>query len=353
MRTLAILGVSLFLLATIAAPVSAGVEPSPWQPQINELDAVTNHLVAIMMQLNTASILTGVVPSQFQPMGFEPTPWQPAVSHLDAITTQLGVLGGRVDAALAIAPSSDLGVAASLAAVGAAAKDVADEAGALDGLLPPECDAALAGVISVAGDIIALAGTVTIVADRSDFEVFENGFNTDAENLSDWGVGDTGGAPADPYTNIGRRGLVKFSVTGLGSIASAQLHLTILESRKDQYADNGTTDTIPPVTNPGLGDTVVVHVADYGTPSQAAYGAASIGNDPGVLIGGATEPEGLVAIDVTNAVKQAITAGASVVAFRIQTVDVTDRDDLNDVWFFASANNPNSAAWPAMRVSYR
>jgi hypothetical protein len=341
----AILGISLLLLTSVATPVMAGVEPTPWQPQINKLEAVANHLAAIRSQLDSGSIRMGVAP----------TPWQPQVNHLNAIAQQLGVLDNRVDAVLDVVPAGDPNVEHALSHVASEAQGVVSDAEALDKVLPPECDAALGNVISGAQSIIVLIvpTTVTIVADTSDFEVYQNGFNSDAQNLGDWGVGDTGGFPGDPYINQGRRGLVKFSLEGLGKIVSAQLQLTILQSRKDQYPAPGIIDDIPPFTNPGLGDTVVIHIADYGTPSAAGYGAASIGNDPGVLIPAATEPDRVVSIDVTEAAKQAMGLGASFVAFRIQTATVTDNDGLNDVWFFASANHETLSYRPAIPVSYR
>ncbi len=98
---------------------------------------------------------------------------------------------------------------------------------------------------------------------------------------------------------------------------------------------------------------MVIHIADYGVPSAGGYGAASIGNDPGVLIPAATEPGTVVSINITEAVKQAMGLGASFVAFRIQTATVTDNDGLNDVWFFASANWGTPSYRPAIQVSYR
>lgn len=57
-RTLAILGMALLLLMSVAAPVSAGVVPSPWQPQINRLEALVNKLDAIAFHLNV--IISGL-----------------------------------------------------------------------------------------------------------------------------------------------------------------------------------------------------------------------------------------------------------------------------------------------------
>lgn len=288
-------------------------------------------------------------------MGVAPTPWRPQVNHLNAIAQQLSVLESRVEAVLNVVPADDPNVEQALSHVASEAQGVVSDAEALVEILPPECDVALGNVISGAQSIIALIApaTVTVVADPSDFEVFENGFNSGSQNLGDWGVGDTGGNPGGPDTNQGRRGLVKFSLEGLGKVVSAQLQLTILQSRKDQYLEPGIIDNTPPFTNPGLGDTAVIHIADYGTPSAVGYGAASIGNDPGVLIPAATEPLSVVSIDVTEAVKQAMESGASFVAFRIQTATVTNNDGLNDVWFFASANYETLSYRPAIQVSYR
>jgi len=108
-KILAILGMSLVLFTSVAAPVFAGVEPSPWQPQINQLNAVTYNLAQINRHVNKAIIRAGV----------EPTPWQPQVNQLEAIANQLQVLNGRVNAVLEVlaCPPDDIRVLDALANV--------------------------------------------------------------------------------------------------------------------------------------------------------------------------------------------------------------------------------------------
>ncbi|MEO5922976.1 MAG: hypothetical protein ABIR70_04030 [Bryobacteraceae bacterium] len=183
----------------------------------------------------------------------------------------------------------------------------------------------------------------TIIAENSDFEVFSTG--PGGSNLGDFGVGDTGGGSP----NLGRRAVVQFSLTGLSgsTVQSATLNLFLIESRLDQFPDPGTITSSAPFINPGLGDTVVLHVADYGTPDLADYNAASIGNDPGILIAAAVQPSGAsMSINIAAALQQAITAGFSFVTFRIQTATETDNDGLNDIWFFASADNATASHRP-------
>jgi hypothetical protein len=340
MRILAIIGITLLLLVGIAAPASAGLEPTPFRPEINKLNAVINEL----------SQISGRLVDIEEKMGVEPTPFIPVVNELNAMSIQLNVVAIQVDAVLDVVPSGDPDVEEALALVAGEAQGVVSNAEALDEVLPLECAEALDNVISGGESIITLIAptTIIIIADDSDFDVYSSGLSGGAEDLTDWGVGDTGGGSP----NLGRRGLVKFSLAGLGEIVSAQLQLTILESRQDQYPDPGTIDNSPPFTNPGLGDTVVIHIADYGTTSAAGYGATSIGNDPGVLILATTEPDAVVSVDVTDAIKQAMELEASFVAFRIQTETETDNDSLNDVWFFASANHDNSSYHPTIQISY-
>jgi hypothetical protein len=193
----------------------------------------------------------------------------------------------------------------------------------------------------------AAAAPLTIIADPSDAETFgAGGVGDDA--LGDMGVGDTGGGSPD----LGRRAVVRFDVRGLSAatVTSATLRLTILESRRDQFPAPGVIDSVPPFTNPGLGDTQVIHIADDGAVNAADYGSPSVGNDPGVLIPAAVNPGDSVTVEATKAVQQALAAGRSFVVFRIQTSVETDGDGLNDLWFLASANNLVSARRPSLDI---
>jgi hypothetical protein len=182
-----------------------------------------------------------------------------------------------------------------------------------------------------------------IAADPSDFEVYFNG--TGGLNLSDMGVGDTGGASP----NLGRRAVVRFSLNGLAghTIQSAVINLYIEESRKDQSPDPGVITSSPPFINPGLGDTQIIHIADYVTPSADAYNSPSIGNDPGTIIPAGFQPlTRQVSLDVKAAMQQAINSGFAYVTFRIQTATETDNDGQNDLWFFTSGNALDPAQQP-------
>jgi hypothetical protein len=198
---------------------------------------------------------------------------------------------------------------------------------------------------------LAAAALVTIVGDPSDTEIFGTagvGTPPGGHTLSDMGAGDTGGD--DP--NLGRRSVVRFDVRGLTSagVTSAVLELTIVQSRRDQFPAPGIVDGSSPFTNPGLGDTQVIHIADSPVPTAADYGSPSVGNDPGTLIAAGVEGTTTVTVDATKAVQQALDAGQGFVAFRIQPAVETDGDGLNDLWFFASANRPTSALRPRLEV---
>jgi hypothetical protein len=150
---LAALGLLASLLAMGPTPALAGVEPQPWQPAVNRLDAATNDLAAVRSQLMSGSIR----------MGIEPSPWKPAVNHLDAIHAQLGVLYGRVDSALTGVPRNDPDVSLAMAGVNSAAQAVIDDAEALHEYLPEQCDEALNGVVAGAGSIVKLTTSSDVI----------------------------------------------------------------------------------------------------------------------------------------------------------------------------------------------
>jgi hypothetical protein len=141
------------------------------------------------------------------------------------------------------------------------------------------------------------------------------------------------------------------------TLQSATLKLTILQSRRNDTGGTGNpcvspiTDNAAHFTNPGLGDTNVIHIADPGTPDATDYQSASIGNDPGILIAAGVDPPSLVSIDVKDAMQDAIDNGASFVAFRIQTATETDSDGCNDVWFIATEEAVAAATRPFLAFS--
>lgn len=194
----------------------------------------------------------------------------------------------------------------------------------------------------------SVAQAVVIEADISDFEVFSDG-GVSAGTDGDLAVGDTGGT-VEP--NLGRRSLVRFDITGLNSgvLDPTYLNLSLIQTRKDQFPDPGIISSSAPFVNPGLGDLLVVHVADYDSPDASDFNSVSIGNDPGVLIGAGVEAGAFLSIDVTAAVQQAINSSADFVAFRLETAVESDLDGLNDIFFFASANNTDASLRPTIEV---
>jgi hypothetical protein len=190
------------------------------------------------------------------------------------------------------------------------------------------------------------ASAAQLISDASDFEAFSNA-GLGGSDLGDFGAGDTGGGSP----NLGRRALLKFSLVGLvgQTVQSASLGLWILETRKDQSPNPGTITPTPPLVNPGLGDLLVVHVADYGAPNAAAYNSPSIGNNPGVLVASGVEAaSNAQAIDVKAAMQQAIGGGFSFVTFRLQTAVETDNDGQNDLYFLASSDAQQADRRPTL-----
>jgi hypothetical protein len=136
-------------------------------------------------------------------------------------------------------------------------------------------------------------------------------------------AGDDGG---DHYY----RGFVKFSLSGVRGIpSSATLYLYVYSSSRD-----GAPATNP-LTNPGLGDCRVYHIADYGTLGASTFNVPSIANDPGVLLGSTATPNvGYVSIDITAAVKDDIANGRPFSAYMIKNTVDTDNDAKVDSWNF-------------------
>jgi len=143
-------------------------------------------------------------------------------------------------------------------------------------------------------------------------------------------VGDT--ASGSTY-----RGFVKFPLSSLSglTLGSVILHVYVGYSQHD-----GVDDYADPLTNPGLGDCLVRHIDDYGTPTSDDYSASSIGNDPGVLISSTATPNvGYVSVDVTAAVVQDIGFSRSYSSFMIKMATDTDSDSYWDTWRFRSVDD--------------
>lgn len=165
------------------------------------------------------------------------------------------------------------------------------------------------------------AAPVKIYSDPSDGYVRPDGGWAQSKNIF---VGDTSG-------NAKVQGFVKFSLAGIsGTLASAKLYFYVYgsETKRAQHLTS-------PVTNPGLGNCLVRHIADYGTLGTEDLDAPSIGNDPGVLISDTATPNiGYVSIDVKAAMQDDVNKGRTYSTFMIKMATDTNNDGISDVWYF-------------------
>jgi hypothetical protein len=180
----------------------------------------------------------------------------------------------------------------------------------------------------------AIAVPMIIYGDTSD------GWVTDTGGINTGFIGLRIGDNYDPTSgdNYPHHGLFKFALAGVsGDISSARLCLYLFSS-----THNGGSDNTDPLTNPGLGDCYIRHIADYGTIDGTDFDSPSIGNDPGVFIpgtgGGSTPNIGYICIDVTAAMQDDLDNGRSFSTFLIKLSVDTDNDDLVDEWNFYSAD---------------
>lgn len=180
----------------------------------------------------------------------------------------------------------------------------------------------------------AIAVPIIIYGDTSD------GWVTDTGGINALFIGLRIGDNYDPSSgdNYPHHGLLKFTLTGVsGDMSSARLCLYLFSS-----THNGGYDNTDPLTNPGLGDCYIRHIADYGTVDGTDFDSPSIGNDPRVFIpgtgGGSTPNIGYMCIDVTAAMQDDLDNGRSFSTFLIKLSVDTDDDDLVDEWNFYSAD---------------
>jgi hypothetical protein len=166
---------------------------------------------------------------------------------------------------------------------------------------------------------MAKAALVKIYSDSSDGYVRRDGAVT--ERIV---VGDTS-------ANAKVQGFVKFSLAGIsGTLASARLYLYVYGSEI-----KGGQDLTSPFTNPGLGNCLVRHIADYGTLGTEDLDAPSIGNDPGVLLSDTATPDiGYVSIDVKAAMQDDINKGGAFSTFMIKMAMDTNNDGSSEDWYF-------------------
>ena len=165
-----------------------------------------------------------------------------------------------------------------------------------------------------------------VYSDLSDGYVESGGFAFDL--VDDMRTG-------DKENNQYRQSFVKFSLAGITGVDAATLYIYVQTSWRDSVEDNTS-----PLANPGLGDCVVRHIGDYGTLDFGDLDSSSIGNDPGVLIGGSGTPNvGYVSIDVTAAMQDDIANGRAFSTFMIRLTTNTDSDSQWDEWIFRTSNN--------------
>jgi len=176
--------------------------------------------------------------------------------------------------------------------------------------------------------------STNIFADATDGYLDSNGivYSTYPQmSLGDWSN--------DAYSHC----YVKFSLSGVsGALSSATLNLYVYIS----YHDNNSY-AASPLTNPGLGDCQVIHIADYGTIDSSDFSAASIGNDPGVLLSGSATPNvGYVSIDVRAAMQDDMNHGRAWSTFMLRMSTTTDGNSDNDYWVFYTSRDASPAHHP-------
>lgn len=137
------------------------------------------------------------------------------------------------------------------------------------------------------------------------------------------------------------RSFVKFPISSLHGkvLKSAELKLIIERSIR-----NGSLDTSEPFNNPQLGDTLVIHIDDYGTLDASDFNAPSIGYDPGVLIPASINPPSTVSISVKDAMQKDINHARNFTTYMIRTAGGTDGDNRVDRWHFYTRNSGISNA---------
>jgi hypothetical protein len=106
------------------------------------------------------------------------------------------------------------------------------------------------------------------------------------------------------------------------------------------------------LSNPGLGDCVVRHISDYGNLGSEDFDAASIGNDPGILIASTATPNiGYISIDVKAAMQGDINNGRPYSAFMIRMATTTDGDSKSDSWNFFTSEQGGTSQDPYIEYS--
>ena len=147
----------------------------------------------------------------------------------------------------------------------------------------------------------------------------------------------------DWNTNYYAACFVKFNLSGVsGTLSSAILQLYLYTSLHDNI-----TDSESPLTNIGLGDCQVIHIADYGSLDASDLSATSIGNDPGILIGESATPDvGIASIDVKAAMQDDINNARAWSTFMLTMSGETDDDNYNDYWVFRTSEYGDAAQQP-------
>jgi hypothetical protein len=194
-------------------------------------------------------------------------------------------------------------------------------------------------------NIISVKASPDTLNPEHDGLVYEQGSGGSGRTYAN-PVGDHDDEP-EFLSNVEIRILMKFNLTGInGNVSSATLKLHIRSSRV-----NDTNYWSPDTVNPGLGDCLVRHIADYNVstfPSVTHFNAPSIGNDPGVLIPSDQDavPGSWVSIDITDAMNDDLSNEESYMAFLIYMELGKDNDDLYDFWEISDMEALNSSLYP-------
>ena len=181
-------------------------------------------------------------------------------------------------------------------------------------------------LIILVSSIAAVKANLIIYGDPAD-GVVTSGGGINSSNGAFW-LGDEASPP-----NAILRSFVKFGLAEVsGTLGSATLKLYLELGERDAVGD-----FTSPIQNIGLGDTLVVHIDDFGTLDPSDFNAASIGNDPSVFISSTTNPNrGYISIDVTSAIQDDIDNGRAFTSFMIKMSIDTDGDGQVDRWFFSA-----------------
>jgi hypothetical protein len=151
-----------------------------------------------------------------------------------------------------------------------------------------------------------------------------------------YGTGQAAAFAGDTADGSGNRVLVRFPVADLAlPQPPTRLELTLVYTLRQEIPETG-LDSVPPFTNPGLGDLRIQPVPDYANPFSDDYQTASLA-DPIVLVPAGEEGPQPLSADVTAAVQAERELGEPVATFRIETAVESDGNGHDDYWYIATS----------------